>query len=409
MTNAQRFLVLIALGECLLIAATSRLWFNVDGFPALPMFSWLASVPVAVDRFLTVALIGCCLALSTSLVLGRGSEASGNRSAWRSPLPALVCGIALVLLNQHRLQAWHWLFLLISTEAWLLPSSLHDAAFRRSVAAVYIFAGLSRLSPEIDQGMSLPVLTVILTALDLGHLLRDHTLIMTLCTGMSAAELLIGIGLLFRRFQTIAAVGAVGMHLVLICVLSPFGLHHHPGVLLWNVVLALSVPALFLKQRPCETVALEADPAWSMTCLNAVVFGLPLLGLLGFWDNWLSWQLYSPRPEVVQVFVSERGAQLLPRQIARHCGQPAPLDPWRPLRLDRWSLETTGSPIYPEDRFQLAVASEVAKLLDLSEIRIKLDRPKPWFWWQRESIEIEPAQLPELLSGFRINAVRTRS
>jgi hypothetical protein len=86
---------------------------------------------------------------------------------------------------------------------------------------------------------------------------------------------------------------------------------------------------------------------------------LPLLEPIGCWDAWPSWSLYAPNCERVALLVHrsalgqlaalERFAELGPED-----------DPWVRLRTDRWSLESLGAPIYPQNRFQLGVAAALA-------------------------------------------------
>src|SRR4029079_10340197 len=59
----------------------------------------------------------------------------------------------------------------------------------------------------------------------------------------------------------------------------------------------------------------------------------------------------------VQLLVHRREVELLPVElrslvdVARD-----PDDPWLAVRLDRWSLDALGAPIYPQNRYQLGVA-----------------------------------------------------
>ena len=42
-------------------------------------------------------------------------------------------------------------------------------------------------------------------------------------------------------------------------------------------------------------------------------------------------------------------------------------DGWRKLAIERWSLESRGVPIYPQARYQLALANEIAARMRLSD------------------------------------------
>ena len=70
--------------------------------------------------------------------------------------------------------------------------------------------------------------------------------------------------------------------------------------------------------------------------------------------------------------------------MAEFVQPPAPLGDWCPIRVDRWSFADTGAPIYPEDRFQFAVAESVMKTVGEGNARIEVDSPSAILWWQRE-------------------------
>jgi hypothetical protein len=86
---------------------------------------------------------------------------------------------------------------------------------------------------------------------------------------------------------------------------------------------------------------------------------LPLAEPFGWWDAWPSWSLYAPICERVALFVHRSAlGQLGP--LERYAEHGADDDSWIRLRTDRWSLESLGAPIYPQNRFQLGVAEAVA-------------------------------------------------
>ena len=111
---------------------------------------------------------------------------------------------------------------------------------------------------------------------------------------------------------------------------------------------------------------------------------LPILEPFGMYDHWLAWGLYSPRTSRVQVNIhssrvddiSELEPYLLPQ-----LGD----TPFRSLDLRRWSLDELNVPIYPQDRFQLAVARYVAHHYKLdSGIEVHLLGIADRFTGQRE-------------------------
>jgi hypothetical protein len=112
--------------------------------------------------------------------------------------------------------------------------------------------------------------------------------------------------------------------------------------------------------------------------------------------------LYSPRPEVLQVFVHVDAKDQLPESVQSSIGSPLPLDDWCPVRIDRWSLEQTYSAIYPEDRFQLAVAAKlVDSLQNAEDLRAVLKSPGIPDWWNRHETEFADGAAIQAAAGGR--------
>ena len=393
---ADRFLSMVLIAEILLVAATWPLWTSINRFPAVPLLKLFSTTPVIVDQCLTGIL---CLASLAGVVAAwrtrrppafQSSYGSADRLLTIGSLTAIFAGISLVLLNQHRLQPWHWLFLLILLQSLLVRRDERRDLFRLTVATIYLFAALSRLGPDVDDGMSRQVLAVLTKSVGQIGLMKNDSFVFAACLCMTLTELLAGIALLIPRLRAVGISFAVGIHVILILVLSPLGLHHHWGVLVWNGFCLVGVPVLFW-ERSHKTAAADHQPmSFPAKALVGFVVAFPLSGLLGLADNWMAWQLYSPRPEVVRVFINEAAIPRLPVDVTPFVDQPAPLDVWCPVRVDRWSLASTSAPLYPEDRFQMAVVAQLVNAVGGSEsLRIVVDAPGMPVWWKRRQTSLE--------------------
>jgi hypothetical protein len=267
--------------------------------------------------------------------------------------------------------------------------------------------------------MSPQILTTIAQAFGQTHILRNGQTVFILCGLMTTAELLIGIGLLVRRLRRVSMYAAVIMHVTLIAVLGPLGLNHHAGVLIWNTFLGAAVPLLFLSTstKPgCKAVS-HGDGLWhrfatfDRKSIAAVLFviAFPLSGLFSFADNWLSWQLYSPRPEVVRVYVKSASVVELPDSVQPFIAKPAPLQDWCPIRMDLWSLAAVNAPLYPEDRFQLAIAGWLAEHVEPDSVRVTIDSPKTIYWQARQSEEfVGREQIRQYAAQYPLNGIAVR-
>jgi len=411
--NASNLMCLLMLGEVILLAVTWPLWVTIDQFPAVPLFAVLKDVPVTADILLYAILLLAVAVFAVSswrnrrAVLTTESRCHRSLLQAKSQVTAIISGVALVLLNQHRLQPWHWLFLLLLIQNLLVTDERRIWMFRLTVASVYIFAAVSRFGPQLEYGMTRQILSVLLNTLRAGDWLQQPGVALAAASAMALFEFLTGCGLLLARFRRVAVISAVAMHGLLIVVLSPFGLNHHWGVLIWNLLLLLAVPLLFW---PRGQVFPDGRPmGFRESLLTAFVVLFPLSGLFAIADNWPSWQLYSPRPEVVRVFIHADAVEQLPKELRSFVGVPKPLDVWCPLRIDRWSLATTQTPIYPEDRFQLAVATGLLRqVASHDQIQFELDRPQTPLWWRRESEVISAADVDGRASQFLFNGIAIR-
>jgi hypothetical protein len=393
------FTLLIA-AEVLLIGVTWPLWTAIHPFPAAPLLSRLAIVPIAVD-WLTLAVL---LASTTTLLWNRRSWSRAeavpsaplvrqSKTQQRSLVLMTVAGSLLVVLNQHRLQPWHWLFLSVTAQSILLSGRHRLWALRLAFATIYVFAALSRLGPDVDTGMSRQLLRTACTLVGSEQLLRNETLFFNVCLAMTLVELAVGLCLMLPRFRRTAVVTAMILHALLLLLLSPIGLNHHSGVLIWNAFFLIAIPSLFADIRPQDAKSIPANVRLRITAAVIVLF--PLSGLFGIADNWPSWQLYSARPDVVRLYVDQVSVGQLPKHIQPFVGQPAPLDRWCPVRVDRWSLATTGAPLYPEDRFQLAVVRAVLQNVPKAAVRITIESAESPAWWHRTTQELNSAELDE--------------
>ena len=155
--------------------------------------------------------------------------------------------------------------------------------------------------------------------------------------------------------------------------LGPWGLDHSWGVLAWNAVLIGQAWLLFVV--PQRQVCWPADPVpmvhfWgSWIAKSAVVIALvaPLGERAGHWDHWLSWALYSPHSSRVEIEIHATAMARLPEPISRALKSDTDGDAWHRLALDRWSLDELGVPIYPQARFQRAVADRLAHQYQLGD------------------------------------------
>lgn len=363
----------LAVFEVILIIATLPLWWGTTEFPQIPL---VVAFPPVIDQLATVGLIMACTVIVSLPVRDRSQFLTSAR------VTALIFSVILVVSNQHRLQSWHWLMMLNLT--WLIILSEKEllTAMRHTVATVYVCSALSRISFSPDQGISGIIVRQLLDLAGQSGWEQSPAQIAMLCQLMTLGEFLTGLLLIFPRTQRWGCLGAILLHSSLLLALGPLGLNHHAGVLLWNLCFLCLVPILFPPNRTVQTDVLPYSRRQRVVLAIAWLF--PLSGLFGVADNWPSWQLYSSRPETWILSIHEADRKLLPDGVQHFIAEPAPLSEWCAIKLDRWSLDQTRSPMYPEDRFQRAVIESLLSQVPES-VRFRIDISEPEFpsWWKR--------------------------
>lgn len=369
--RVQHVLRLLAGFQLLLMLCTLPLWLNDGRFPAVPLFS----VPALPPQLL--AVVSAAFAFGCLLLVLQSRDAPTGGSVRRFPwLPSLLllCGLIAGCCNQHCLQAWHAFFLWFVLSCFIRDPQRQLSALRQIPACVYVCSGLSRLSLEPESGptgMILGQLTAWLPA----SLQPAAATFQLLCHAAAWSEVALGLLLLSRgRPGRWAIAAAMLLHAALLLALGPFGLKHNPAVLLWNLCFLLLLPLLY--GRPHGLPQTPRRWCWLLWCSS-------LAGLVGITDNWPSWQLYSSRPEHWQLWIDRQHISGLSPDFARATSSTA-VDGLVPVRLDLVSLQQTGSPLYPEDRFQLALIEQtLARLPDDCRFKVRIDQPQVWCWWRR--------------------------
>lgn len=364
-----------ALSAIALLAVTYPLWIQTphsDGFPQLPLLESLSQVPIWIDWLLLGLLVfGWALIAGSKNFVG--------------PVLVLFGAAGLVALNQHRLQPWLYELTLVAALFLVRDEKLQRKLLQWLVVSIYIYSAISKIDFEflftvgasfVEAGLGRFVDT---TQLSNGAKLA-------LACMMPLVELVVAIGLIWKRTRWIAGWLACLLHLALVLLLSPFGLDHSLGVVLWNVHFVGLAWLLFVRPPVLEPQAKRGVPtmseapvsaasvqeasgttteAWLPKLLLAPVLFLPLLERVSWWDHWPSWALYAPHSSRVVVEVAASAKERLPQELQNLMQEEDQLTQiWIRVPIDKWSLEQLGVPIYPQARFQAGIALNLAKRVD---------------------------------------------
>lgn len=355
----------------LLIGVTYPLWIDQKEFPAIPIVQGLCPVPGLVD----ILLLGTLIALLITIQwLGPQSR--------KSPTLWIAASIVLVLcffLNQHRFQPWAYQFAVLGLIFGLAPPRI---AWRLTVwisLSIYFYSALSKLNPSFVNELGSDFLLTISSIAGFSMSPDQLANWKWLALGFPGFELIMFLLLLLPRTRKLGIVAACLMHVGLILVLGPLGLSHSLGVLIWNVFFFAQAILLFGVPEPPESS--EAGPrvglrqlAAQVICVFVILF--PTLELVGLGDPWPAWGLYASHVGRTHLFLSRHAVDRLPEPWRAYVDTESTDDLFVPVRLEKWSLQTTGAPIYPGERFSFAVARAFINKTDMANAaRLVIESP----------------------------------
>lgn len=356
----------------LLIAVTYRLWCPHSDIPAIPLFG-IGRLPIFVQWIPVSVLVIATLSVAIFPVR--------LRPLWWLVWLALV---AAFLLDQHRLQPWAYQSAIYAT----VFASMNPVAARRWLiplaASVYIYSAAGKFDFQFVHTVGHDFVTNVAAWFGANPDDVDHEFRARLALILPASELTIGLALLWRRARPIAGIFAIAMHISLVAVLGPWAMNHSNGVVVWNLLLIAQAWILFVHPGWPPSVESEqndlaaADRSMKSersprvgTALASIVVAVaivaPLFERAGYWDHWLSWALYSPHTSRAEVLISRPAIDKLPESMRAFVFADDDNDGWHELSLDCWSLETLGVPVYPQARYQLALAVKVSREHDLNQ------------------------------------------
>lgn len=372
----------------LLFASSWRLWTPQTQFPQIPFFEFLIDVPGWVD-WLGMVLTGLSLILCAC---------ARHRS--HVTLSLLVFSISvsvLILLNQHRMQPWAYQFLVFAI---IMATARPKTALfwmRWIVISIYIFSAISKFDYQFFHTVGREMQWSLFGSFGVDSRTWPEVVQHWIVFTFPLAELLIGVTLAISKFRRIGAAAAIMMHVVLLIAL--IGNVDGPGVLIWNLYFVAQTLFLFGPRVESETNFLagrselgsRARPERLQvvpSIVSIVVILFPLTEPIGICDHWPAWQLYAPSSSRAKLSKSHVEAEDLI---------------WSDI--PKWSTRSLRVPVYPQARFQFAVAISVhQKFADAHDYRIEVaGKSDRWTGIRITEALTGPDQFKMQLRQYRLN------
>ena len=391
-----------SLSVCALLAVTWKLWIFQNVFPQVPAMGGLASWPAAV-HWVAFGL----LVLSSLAVLAIRHPNAYQRLFL---LVFLVAALLATGLDQHRLQPWFYQSMLFALAMICFSPARALPLLRALLVSIYLFSALGKFDYQFLHTVGPQCVGAGCNLVGISTEDWPVLLPVLLSALFPVVEFAGGVGLLMKRFRRATIIVLITMHLGLLLILGPLGLNHQPAVLLWNVSFIFQVLLLFGRQRADDESATSEENHDSQRLLQpsylfVALLLLPLLEPLGCFDHWLSWGLYSPRNSRVTLEIYQPPGKRLPAAMEPYVRPSRFREGMVELRMDLWSLEGLGVPIYPQDRFQLGVAAAVIDQSEVQAFLVTVQSMSERFSGERQQQEFKNLdQLERELGRFWINA-----
>src|SRR5262249_7364165 len=136
--------------------------------------------------------------------------------AWRKLLGLdVILVLALVVQDQGRFQPWVYQFAMAALALATTSGMTALGLVRLFIIAMYVHSGLSKLDDSFVHEMGRLFLVTALAPFGVDPSRWPNALLTSVILLMPAAEMMIGLGLCFRKTRRVALVGAIGMHLAL--------------------------------------------------------------------------------------------------------------------------------------------------------------------------------------------------
>lgn len=326
-----------------------KLWVTSRLFPLVPISNQLPAIPYPFDYIWFLSLLALLAAISSF-------------SRPRTLILVFLClAVALSLWDQMRWQPWFYLYLAILAAiglfaGWKKPETARNQAAldicRLIVVSTYFWTGIQKLNVTFvretwpDMASFLPSFWQSIVKLVPPFAILFIPLL----------EILIGVGLLTRRFRNRAVLLAAATHLAILTLLILTG--ENFVVWPWNVAMTLFVWILFWQDKQTSALRILVGKK-AFHRLVLLLFGvLPAFSFFGFWDSYLSSSIYSGSTYQAAIYLSPAVIARLPAAIHPHIWQssePAFLD------VNRWAYAELRVPVYPEPRIYRQVARRICE------------------------------------------------
>jgi hypothetical protein len=355
-------------------ALSPKLWVGERLFPHIPVFDSLEKIPIFVSTGLFYTLI-------LSFVIHCFTN---NKWLLRGGFLLLFF---VILQDQNRLQPWVFIYMLF-----LLPFCLTSFLnlskpmllniFQIILICIYFWSGVHKINDNFIDIVYYDILTQFFG-------IQDEALIQQLLPLgyiIPATEIGIAIGFLIPKGRKIALILSILTHIFIILYLSPVGTGRNYIVLPWNLAMILLNVVVFYGNRERWEINFPTTKwlfygnrerweinfpttkwlfygnreRWEINFPTTkwVFYGyafflgvMPIFNFWGYWDDYLSFSLYSQKNKIFYIAISDESLSELSHQFDDYLVDFEPdVTGGEFIDVTRWAFQELKVPVYPEYR-----------------------------------------------------------
>ncbi len=344
---SQIALKVVSAGWLIAKIISYRLWLSDRAFPLVAPFKFLI-FPGWLHIFLFIGSIFLLL-----FVLFQ----PGNSIAI---LALVAVEFVSCLADMTRWQPWQYLYLTLLVVHLVYKNNSKNLfkAYGIVMFSTYFFSGLSKL----NGGFILLIWKrmILLRFMKLPASMVDMSVVNYLGYAIPGIEVLCSLLLFSKKYRSFAAVVLIVTHLFIMVMLGPVGLNFNPVVWPWNGVMIVLLYLLFFNST-CQ-LSLGACFNKNMLWLSILWIILPVTNFFGFWDDYLSSNLYSGKTKHLYVCM-DTTQYVLPKILKVNMSDKknALCENAATLSVSNWSLMELNVPAYPEKRYYIRLATMLSE------------------------------------------------
>lgn len=356
---------IVTIGFLVQMYLSQLLWYGENRqFFLVPMFEKL---PMTIGNIGNMILI---IGLMLSLIIGIIYHK-------RYLLGGVLLFLMLFFLQDiTRVQAWsyqYFLTFIVLFIDWKKPNKILIPTLQLILIFTYFWSGIQKLNPHYVTNVH----PFLFTAFDWLEPFGNNAKF-----GYVSAifELLIGIGLYFRKTQRVTVILAIGMHLSILAIIGPWGLDWNEIVYPWNFVMIFSLPILFwnvTKSSKTETEKIPFSDLITRAGIVLLIGILPVFNLFTRFPETLSMTMYNGTTSEISVYYE---GETIPNCIPEVTqGDIYPIRLGNQLSLDDWGIDELNVPVYDLPTYARKFGKQFCDCLENQEnAGVKITNMKRW-------------------------------